>query len=134
MPAGDCTSSRRAGRINMNATRRRFLLAAALGGATAGRGVVGGAGTAAQTAGAGTQSPVTAPPGAVPPDNAFTYRRNWGRWGNDDQMGAANLITPAKRAAAAAVVKTGRAVSLSRPFQPEQHFVRINQRGAAPSV
>ena len=22
---------------------------------------------------------------------------NWGRWGQDDQMGAVNLITPAKR-------------------------------------
>jgi hypothetical protein len=22
---------------------------------------------------------------------------NWGRWGNDDELGAANLITPAKR-------------------------------------
>ena len=25
-------------------------------------------------------------------------RRNWGRWGKDDQLGAINLITPAKRA------------------------------------
>ena len=24
-------------------------------------------------------------------------RRNWGRWGNDDQVGAINLITPEKR-------------------------------------
>ena len=23
--------------------------------------------------------------------------RNWGRWGNDDQMGAMNMITPEKR-------------------------------------
>jgi hypothetical protein len=46
-------------------------------------------------------------------------------------MGAVNLITPAKRAAAAGLVKSGRAVSLSRPFQPEQHFIRINDRGAA---
>ena len=34
--------------------------------------------------------------------NVFDYKRNWGRWGNDDQKGAVNLITPAKRAAAAA--------------------------------
>ena len=26
-------------------------------------------------------------------------RRNWGRWGKDDQQGAMNLVTPAKRAA-----------------------------------
>ena len=29
---------------------------------------------------------------------------NWGRWGNDDELGAANLITPAKRKQAAALV------------------------------
>jgi hypothetical protein len=49
-------------------------------------------------------------------------------------MGAVNLITPAKRAAAAGLVKTGRAVSLSRPFTPEQHFIQINQRGTGHSV
>ncbi len=43
-------------------------------------------------------------------------RRNWGRWGKDDQKGAINLITPEKRAAAAQLVRTGRAVSLSRDF------------------
>jgi kynurenine formamidase len=43
-------------------------------------------------------------------------RRNWGRWGDDDQRGAVNLITPEKRAAAAKLVRSGRAVSLSRDF------------------
>jgi len=38
---------------------------------------------------------------------------NWGRWGKDDQMGTVNLITPAKRKAAAALVKEGYSVSLS---------------------
>ena len=38
---------------------------------------------------------------------------NWGRWGIDDQMGTVNLITPAKRKAAAALVKEGYSVSLS---------------------
>jgi kynurenine formamidase len=38
---------------------------------------------------------------------------NWGRWGKDDEMGALNLITPAKRRAAAALVKEGMAVSLA---------------------
>ena len=46
-------------------------------------------------------------------------RRNWGRWGQDDQVGAINLITPAKRAAAARLVRSGRSVSLSRPFPKE---------------
>lgn len=38
---------------------------------------------------------------------------NWGRWGKDDEMGALNLITPAKRRAAAALVTEGLAVSLA---------------------
>jgi len=29
---------------------------------------------------------------------------NWGRWGKDDQLGTVNLITPAKRKAAAGQV------------------------------
>jgi kynurenine formamidase len=46
-------------------------------------------------------------------------RGNWGRWGADDQVGALNLITPAARAAAAALVRTGRVESLARPFPTE---------------
>ena len=42
----------------------------------------------------------------------MTEHSNWGRWGDDDQLGAANLITPAKRKQAAALVETGEAVSL----------------------
>src|SRR6202795_2058080 len=38
---------------------------------------------------------------------------NWGRWGKDDQIGALNLITPAKRKQAAALVKDGFTVSLA---------------------
>ena len=47
--------------------------------------------------------------------------RNWGRWGEDDQRGAVNLITPAKRAAAAALVRSGRSLSLARPFPTVPH-------------
>ena len=32
---------------------------------------------------------------------------NWGRWGKDDELGTLNLITPAKRRAAFALVKEG---------------------------
>jgi kynurenine formamidase len=39
---------------------------------------------------------------------------NWGRWGKSDQAGTVNLITPAKRKAAAALVTEGYSVSLSR--------------------
>lgn len=42
----------------------------------------------------------------------MTEHSNWGRWGDDDQLGAANLITPVKRKQAAALVETGEAVSL----------------------
>jgi Putative cyclase len=39
---------------------------------------------------------------------------NWGRWGKDDELGTLNLITPAKRKQAAALVKEGFSVSLAR--------------------
>src|SRR5690349_13225096 len=38
---------------------------------------------------------------------------NWGRWGADDELGAANLITPAKRKQALALAKEGVPVSLA---------------------
>jgi len=41
---------------------------------------------------------------------------NWGRWGDDDQLGALNLITPEVTAAAAATVRVGRTVSCARPL------------------
>ena len=39
---------------------------------------------------------------------------NWGRWGEDDQLGALNLITPEKRVAALKLATEGVVVSLSR--------------------
>src|SRR4051812_35519252 len=47
-------------------------------------------------------------------DGMMQELSNWGRWGKDDQMGAVRLITPAVRKAAAALVKEGVAVSLTR--------------------
>ena len=38
---------------------------------------------------------------------------NWGRWGADDEIGALNLITPAKRLEAVALVEDGVTVSLA---------------------
>lgn len=38
---------------------------------------------------------------------------NWGRWGKADQIGTLNLITPAKRKQAAALVKEGVSISLA---------------------
>ena len=46
-------------------------------------------------------------------DRWMTELSNWGRWGKDDQAGTVNLITPAKRKQAAALVKEGISVSLS---------------------
>ena len=57
-------------------------------------------------------------------DRWKTEYSNWGRWGADDQLGTLNLITPAKRKQAAALVKDGVSVSLARdivavPAPPE---------------
>ena len=43
---------------------------------------------------------------------------NWGRWGEDDRLGTLNNITPEIRKQAAALVRTGQAVSLSRDIDP----------------
>jgi kynurenine formamidase len=69
----------------------------------------------------------SAPQGAAPQPVARadferwkTELSNWGRWGKDDQIGALNLITPAKRRQAAALVKEGISVSLSREADTEK--------------
>jgi kynurenine formamidase len=46
-------------------------------------------------------------------DRWMTEISNWNRWGKDDQMGSVNLITPAKRKQAAALVAEGVPVSLA---------------------
>ena len=45
---------------------------------------------------------------------------NWGRWGKDDQLGTMNLVTPAKRKQAAALVKEGFSVSLAHDALTEK--------------
>ena len=47
-------------------------------------------------------------------EELFEEVKNWDRWGADDQAGALNLITPELRAAAAAEVVHGHAVSCAR--------------------
>ena len=44
---------------------------------------------------------------------------NWGRWGDEDQLGALNLITPEVTAAATATVRTGRTVSCARALNTQ---------------
>ena len=70
-------------------------------------------------------------------DDVLSYlreRNNWGRWGDDDQRGAINLITPEKRVQAAGLVRAAaasRSAATSRPSRaattrmPAQHFVRV---------
>ncbi len=41
---------------------------------------------------------------------------NWARWGSADQLGTINLITPAKRIAAAGLVRDGVSVTCARPI------------------
>ena len=45
---------------------------------------------------------------------------NWGRWGKDDQLGTLNLITPAKRKEAAALVREGVVVSMAHEMLKEK--------------
>jgi kynurenine formamidase len=57
------------------------------------------------------------PPDPLPTDDVLAFHdtlSNWGRWGQDDQLGALNLITPEVTAAAAATVRSGRTVSCAR--------------------
>jgi kynurenine formamidase len=42
--------------------------------------------------------------------------RNWGRWGQDDVLGTLNFIDEAKRTQAAALVRSGEAISLAQAF------------------
>src|SRR6202045_452062 len=45
---------------------------------------------------------------------------NWGRWGADDELGAANLITPTKRKQALALAKEGLTISLAHDVVQEK--------------
>ena len=53
-------------------------------------------------------------------DRWMTELSNWGRWGADDQLGTLNLITPAKRREAAALVKEGYSISMAHNVLTEK--------------
>ena len=53
----------------------------------------------------------------------FKDLNNWGRWGNDDQLGTLNLITPAKLLQGQRLISTGRAVSLARDVIPRPVYM-----------
>ncbi len=86
---------------------------------------------AAFAAGILSLAPATTAQSAKPPaprqnltkaqfDEVFKQVSNWGRWGNSDQMGTLNLITPAVRREAAKEVRVGVSVSLARDLNPEK--------------
>jgi kynurenine formamidase len=59
------------------------------------------------------------PPSQDRVEGYFKELNNWGRWGDVDQRGTVNLITPAKRESALKLVRTGRTVSLARDIGPQ---------------
>ena len=74
-------------------------------------------------------APAYTPPEVTPPSRDLTQSdfdqmmedlSNWGRWGADDQLGAANLITPAKRLEAVGLVTEGMTVSLEHALITEE--------------
>ena len=68
-----------------------------------------------------TQGPEgRAPRNAAEFDTMFQQIKNWGRWGADDQLGSANLLTDATRKRAVRLAKTGQSVSLSHPLMTDK--------------
>ena len=73
-------------------------------------------GSVAQTQPRATRQPVT----KEQFERWMSELSNWGRWGKEDQLGAANLVTPDKRKKAAALVRTGTNVSLGHDVITEK--------------
>ena len=56
----------------------------------------------------------------------FEDLSNWGRWGEEDEKGAVNLITPQKRVDAAALVSEGATISCALPMNaPESRIGKV---------
>ena len=51
---------------------------------------------------------------------------NWGRWGEDDELGTLNLVTPAKTKAAVALVQEGVTVSMALDLNTVQDALNQN--------
>ena len=64
--------------------------------------------------------PVREPTTVAQFDRWMDELSNWGRWGDDDELGAANLMTDDKRREAAALVRTGTTVSLAHDLLTEE--------------
>ena len=59
-------------------------------------------------------------------DSLMTEVSNWGRWGEDDQLGTLNTITAQKRIDAAGLVSEGESVSLALPLNTVSD--QVNQK------
>ena len=66
------------------------------------------------------QSRDRAPHNAAEFDTLFQMVKNWGRWGPNDELGSANLVTVANRKQAVALVKDGITVSLAHNAMTEK--------------
>lgn len=61
----------------------------------------------------------------MPESDRFEFKaigarlRNWGRWGDDDEIGTLNFITDEIRRAAAGLIRTGQIVDLGMPFDAD---------------
>ena len=74
-------------------------------------------------------------------ERALRELSNQGRWGDDDEIGAANFITPEKRRQAAALVREGLSVSLAHDIVEEEmvdgpthllrEVLRVSETGAS---
>src|ERR1700675_2599658 len=84
-------------------------------GLSLGAGVLAGQARGAQTppAASAAQADRRFPRNAAEFDEMFHQISNWGRWGKDDQLGSANLVTDAKRKQAVSLVRNGISVSLA---------------------
>lgn len=59
---------------------------------------------------------------------------NWGRWGDDDQLGTLNLIDTSARKRAAAEVRDARHVSLARRVDPVPLTTGLGPVGGAATM
>jgi len=55
----------------------------------------------------------------------FTTLSNWGRWGAEDELGTLNLVTPAKRLEAIALVEAGTTVGCARALEFEDRAADV---------
>ena len=62
-------------------------------------------------------------------DDYITRLSRWGRWGDDDQLGALNLVGPEQVRAAAGLIRDGKVISLTLPYDqngPQPGGLRSN--------